>query len=199
MLEHQPEPERWLPLRDACRLLHVNEATLRQWADNGYLRVYRTPGGHRRFWSGDVLSLTDDGAPAGIRGTDNGLEGSALRRIRRRLHGDTVARQPWYQSVEEEGRDRMRLFGRRLLSLLVQEPYPRRQRQEALAESHVLGKEYGSEMAERGVTLTNSLEAFVFFRSMVLESVEPKAWTRVLELADRVMVGLAESYQKHSS
>ena len=188
-----------MPLRDACRLLHVNEATLRQWADNGYLRVYRTPGGHRRFWSSDVLSLTYDGAPAGNRGTDNELEGSALRRIRRRLHGDTVTRQPWYQSVEEEGRDRMRLFGRRLLSLLVQELPLRRQRQEALAESHVLGKEYGSEMAERGVTLTNSLEAFVFFRSMVLESVEPKAWTRVLELADRVMVGLAESYQKHSS
>ena len=93
----------------------------------------------------------------------------------------------------------MRLFGRRLLSLLVQESPLRRQRQEALAESHILGKEYGSEMAERGVTLTNSLEAFVFFRSMVLESVEPKAWGRVLELADRVMVGLAESYQKHSS
>ena len=198
MLEQPPEQARWLPLRDACRLLDVNEATLRQWADNGYLRVYRTPGGHRRFWSDDVTSLTDEGPPGGRRGSDDELEGSALRRIRRRLHGDNVARQPWYQSVEEEGRDRMRLFGRRLLSLLVHEPQLRRQRQEALAESHVLGREYGTEMAGRGVTLKDTLEAFVFFRSMVLDSAKPQAWSRILELADRVMVGVAESYEEHS-
>jgi len=196
MVKHSREQAKWLPLRDACRLLDVNQATLRQWADNGYLRVYRTPGGHRRFWSADVTSLTDEGPPGGQRRSDDGLEGAALRRIRRRLHGENVARQPWYQSVEEEGRDRMRLFGRRLLSLLVHEPHLRRQRQEALAESHVLGREYGTEMADRGVTLKDTLEAFVFFRSLVLDSVEHKAWGRILELADRVMVGLAESYQE---
>jgi len=123
------------------------------------------------------------------------LEGSALRRIRRRLHGENVARQPWYQSVEEEGRDRMRLFGRRLLSLLAQEPQIRRQRQAAMDESHILGREYGTEMADRGVTLKDTLEAFVFFRSMVLDSADTSAWSRILEMADRVMVGVAESYQ----
>ena len=45
-------PGRGLPL------LQVNEATLRQWADHGHLRVYRTPGGHRRFYRDDVLALT---------------------------------------------------------------------------------------------------------------------------------------------
>ena len=37
------EKSQWLSLRDACRLLDVSNTTLRQWADNGYLRVYRTP------------------------------------------------------------------------------------------------------------------------------------------------------------
>ena len=185
-------------MRDACRLLDVKEATLRQWADNGHLRVYRTPGGHRRFLSEDVMSLTNTARTDGDRAPEYEVEGSALRLIRRRLQGESVIRQPWYQSVQEDGRDRMRLFGRRMLTLLVHEPQVRRQRQEALAESNVLGREYGTEMSEKGVSLKDTLEALVFFRSMVLDSSDPKSWSHILQLADRVMVGVAESYEKQS-
>jgi excisionase family DNA binding protein len=190
-----PEKLRWLSLGEACRLLQVNEATLRQWADNGYLRVYRTPGGHRRFLKDDVLGLTQQSPVNSVSDSKEKLEGSALRRIRRRLSHEDVARQSWYQSVEEEGRDRMRLFGRRLLSLLMQES-PRRRRQEALDESLMLGHEYGAEMADRGVSLKDTTEAFIFFRSMVLDAARPGSWSQVLEMADRVLVGVVESYQK---
>ena len=195
MLEPPQEKSKWLTMRDACRLLDVNEATLRQWADNGHPRVYRTPGGHRRFLSEDVMSLTNTARTDAGRAPESEVEGSALRLIRRRLQGESVIRQPWYQSVQEDGRDRMRLFGRRMLTLLVHEPQVRRQRQEALAESNVLGREYGTEMSEKGVSLKDTLEALVFFRSMVLDSAEPKSWSHILELADRVMVGVAESYE----
>ncbi len=185
---------------EASRYLEVNEATLRQWADNGYLRVYRTPGGHRRFLRDDVTALTNgaESSPDPVRGTSLGgssREGNALRRIRRRLHQDTVARQPWYQSIDEDGRIRMRLFGRQLLSLLMQENPAGRRRQRALEESVVMGREYGSEMAGRGVTLKDTIEAFVFFRTMVLNSAEYGSWTRILELADRMLLGVVESYQ----
>ena len=186
----------WLSLRDACRLLDVSQSALRQWADGGYLRVYRTPGGHRRFLREDVTAFTRRAPPASEPGEPSTLEGSALRRIRRRLHQENVARQPWYQSVEDEGRVRMRLFGRRLLSLLAQQATPRRRRPEVLAESHLLGREYGAEMADRGVLLKDTVEAFIFFRTMVLDSAAPRAWGRIIELADRVLVGVAESYQE---
>jgi excisionase family DNA binding protein len=190
---------RWLSLGEACRILQVNEATLRQWADSGYLRVYRTPGGHRRFSQDDVLGLTQQTSTTLDAEAREKLEGSALRRIRRRLSHEDVARQSWYQSVEEEGRDRMRLFGRRLLSLLLQESPPRRRRQEALDESLMLGHEYGAEMAERGVSLKDTIEAFIFFRSIVLDSANSRSWGQILELADRVLVGVVESYQKRVS
>ena len=201
----------WLSLRDACGLLQVNQTTLRQWADQGHLRVYRTPGGHRRFSREDVLALTqratlatEPGRQALMsskvagphRGGPDQLEDSALRRIRRGLHHQDVTSQPWYQSIEEEGRGRMRLFGRRLLSLLVQESPQRRQRQEALAESHLLGQEYGAEMADRQVPLKDAIEAFVFFRTMVLDSADPQGWGQMLELADQVLLGMVEGYQR---
>ena len=89
----------------------------------------------------------------------------------------------------------MRLFGRRLLSLLLQEPGPRRRRRESLEEARLLGREYGTEMSERGVTLKDTIEAFVFFRTMVLDSANHGAWSRIIEAADRVLVGLADSYE----
>ena len=66
----------WLSLRDACRILDVSQTTLRQWADGGHLRVYRTPGGHRRFLREDVDAFTGaHAAPSGHNGQEE-LEGS---------------------------------------------------------------------------------------------------------------------------
>ena len=188
------DKSQWLSLRDACRLLDVSNTTLRQWADNGYLRVYRTPGGHRRFLRSDVESFANAPEQAQDQQREDAVEGSALRKIRRRLGRNDVLQQPWYQSVEEEGKVRMRLFGRRLLSILLQESSARRRRQELLDEAHLLGREYGTEMSERGVALKDTIEAFVFFRTMVLDSTNPGSWTRIIETADRVLVGMADSY-----
>ena len=188
------DKSQWLSLRDACRLLDVSNTTLRQWADNGYLRVYRTPGGHRRFLRSDVESFANAPEQAQDQQRDDAVEGSALRKIRRRLGRNDVLQQPWYQSVEEEGKVRMRLFGRRLLSILLQESSARRRRQELLDEAHLLGREYGTEMSERGVALKDTIEAFVFFRTMVLDSTNPGSWARIIETADRVLVGMADSY-----
>ena len=188
------DKSQWLSLRDACRLLDVSNTTLRQWADNGYLRVYRTPGGHRRFLRSDVEAFAYASEQAQDQVRDDAVEGSALRKIRRRLGRNDVLQQPWYQSVEEEGKVRMRLFGRRLLSILLQESSARRRRQELLDEAHLLGREYGTEMSERGVALKDTIEAFVFFRTMVLDSTNPGSWARIIETADRVLVGMADSY-----
>ena len=193
------DKSRWLSLGQACRYLDVSQASLRQWADGGLLRVYRTPGGHRRFLRDDLDALTDAGSPSTESDRNGEMEGSALRRIRRRLQQVTVANQAWYTSVETQGRDRMRLFGRRLLSILTQQPLKRQQRQGALEESYLLGREYGSEMSDRGVTLKETVEAFIFFRNMVLDSATADHWARILELADRVLLGVTDSYQNRSS
>jgi excisionase family DNA binding protein len=189
------DKSQWLSLRDACRMLDVSNTTIRQWADSGYLRVYRTPGGHRRFLRDDVEAFANAPGQAQEQEREDAIEGSALRRIRRRLSRDDMVKQPWYQSVEEEGKVRMRLFGRRLLSLLLQESGPRRRRQELLEEANLLGREYGTEMSDRSVTLKDTVEAFVFFRTMVLDSTNPSSWTRIIEAADRVLVGVADSYE----
>ena len=39
---------------DAATYLGVSPASLRRWSDQGLLRVYRTPGGQRRYSVGDL-------------------------------------------------------------------------------------------------------------------------------------------------
>ncbi|GIT01494.1 MAG: hypothetical protein CM1200mP27_01190 [Chloroflexota bacterium] len=46
------------------------------------------------------------------------------------------------------------------------------------------------------MTLKDTIEAFVFFRTMVLDSTNPSSWSRIIEAADRVLVGLADSYEE---
>ena len=191
-----PAVPNWVNLGRACEILGVNQSTVRRWADSGQIRCFRTPGGHRRFLRQDVETMTGAARPATEQARDDGGEGPALRRIRRRLSQDSVHQQPWFQGVEPEGHDRMRLFGRRLLSLLMQEQGPRRRRQELLEEARLLGQEYGSEMSERNVALTDTVEAFVFFRTMVLDTAPSSAWSRILETSDRVLAGVCSSYQR---
>src|SRR5256712_12244290 len=47
----------WLSLDEAAKRLSVHPATLREWADKGQIRTFRTPGGHRRFSEVDVADL----------------------------------------------------------------------------------------------------------------------------------------------
>ena len=68
-----------------------------------------------------------------------------------------------------------------------------------MEESYLLGREYGTEMADRGVTLKETVEAFIFFRNMVLDSAASGSWGRILELADRSLLGVTESYQNRPS
>jgi glutamyl-tRNA reductase len=52
-----PVREEWLTLSEACALVGVSPATLRRWSDNGDIRSFTTPGGHRRFARSAILDL----------------------------------------------------------------------------------------------------------------------------------------------
>jgi excisionase family DNA binding protein len=45
---------RLLGVGDAAAYLGVSPASLRKWSDQGLLRVYRTPGGQRRYSVADL-------------------------------------------------------------------------------------------------------------------------------------------------
>jgi DNA repair protein RadD len=59
---------RFLNVGEAAAYVGVSAASLRKWSNEGFVPVYRTPGGQRRFARGDLdefLRTMRDGAAGG--------------------------------------------------------------------------------------------------------------------------------------
>ncbi len=54
----------WLRLAEAAATLGVSHNTLRAWSDDGRVRCYRSPGGHRRYRRSDIEALVGGAADA---------------------------------------------------------------------------------------------------------------------------------------
>jgi excisionase family DNA binding protein len=108
---YRDDPEglatRWITLGQACKLLGVNESTLRRWADAGHVRSFRTPGGHRRFSEDDLRVLMAGQVPASREPYDS-IGNIALTRIRRRLQRGRGQSAHWYSELDEEERESLR-------------------------------------------------------------------------------------------
>lgn len=209
---YRDDPEilstRWITLGQACKLLGVNESTLRRWADAGHVRSFRTPGGHRRFSEDDLRALL-----AGQRGPGrepyNSVSEMALTRIRRRLQRGHSQTAPWYSGLRQEERDRLRPLGRRLVVLVSEYLTKGAQRTRLAEEAREIGHEYGRELAGNGLSLFDALEAFIFFRKSLDETAMEVAqksdlsaeetiemWELLSNLADQVLLAMAETYER---
>lgn len=198
--------ERWLTLGEACRIIGVDESTLRRWADAGHVRVFRTPGGHRRFAESEVHELLTGRGPEGRRYRE--LGDLAVSRIRRQLHSRPAREASWYATVDETSKERLRPLGRRLAALAAEYLGRRSRRAELLETARSLGREYGQELATSHVPLGQAVEAFIFFRRSLDDATKQAsqkhglsagdaltACQQVIALADEVLVGLTEAYE----
>lgn len=161
---------RWLTIDEACRLLGVDQSTLRRWSDSGEVPVFRTPGGHRRYNEEDLRAI--------IRGE---------RRPRQRLSSQMLAdrsmsayvpeyirqahQRPWYRAYSAEQIDELRALGRRLVDLAVRSINQRGNQDAILDEGRTIGRRYGTLSARAGLSATDAVEAFLFFRYPVFQAV----------------------------
>jgi excisionase family DNA binding protein len=209
---YRDDPEslttRWITLGQACKLLGVNESTLRRWADAGHVRSFRTPGGHRRFSEDDLRSLVAGQAPV-AREPYNSISNLALTRIRRRLQRGRNQSAHWYAGLGQEERDRMRPLGRRLVALVSEYLTRGARRTNLMDEARDIAHEYGRLLSRDGLSLRDAVEAFTFFRKTLDETAMEEAqkseltaekalelWELLTNLADQVLLSIAESYSE---
>ncbi len=113
-----PRRADWLALGPASRLLGVSADTLRRWADEGRVRSFTTPGGHRRFDRADLSRLAQarEAAPRPLSAL--GATPDRLARVHARTYRTTrgpVAR----ERFGPEARAAFREDGRRLVVALL--------------------------------------------------------------------------------
>ncbi len=148
-------------------MLGVSPATLRRWSDAGRLRVFTTPGGHRRFSRAALERLlpADRSRRPSIAG--GGLTPSRIARTYRRASRDAAPELPWVLTLSDEQRLLFRERGHVLAASLLQ--YLDATQPEAAAhhleEASGSAAEYGTVAATLGLSLSQTVEGFLRFRA----------------------------------
>ena len=161
---HDPD---WISLSEASRVLGVSAATLRRWSDAGRLRVFTTPGGHRRFSRASLERLlpADRSRRPSIAG--GGLTPSRIARTYRRASRELAPQLPWVLALTDEQRLLFRERGHILAASLLQyldAPQPEAAAHH-LEEAASSAAEYGTVAAGLGLSLSQTVEGFLRFRA----------------------------------
>lgn len=193
-----------MTLGRACEILGVDESTLRRWADSGRLRVYRTPGGHRRFSLGNLEELVS----GQDRGPGDEMGRMAFARIRRQLQRARAQENSWFNTLSEQDRETFRNLGRRLIEMVGEYMDKRTRRPGLLEEARAIGLEYGKILSAANLALPSAVEAYIGFRKTMDETTRQASTREALPmeealdacgqvhaLGDQVLLGIAAAYE----
>lgn len=162
--QHGPD---WIGLSEASRLLGVSPATVRRWSDRGRLRVFTTPGGHRRFSRSALEQLlpADRSRRPSLGGA--GLTPSRLARTYRRTNRSASLELPWVLALTDEQRVLFRERGQVLAATLLEYLDAMRPQTAAhhLEAASGTAAEYGRAAATLGLSLSQTVEGFLRFRA----------------------------------
>jgi hypothetical protein len=191
----------WLGLGEASEFLGVAPGTLRRWSDEGRVKVFTTPGGHRRYRRTALERLLP--AETGERPSlaRSGMTQTRLARAYRQEARTAARHMPWLVELDDQQRAWFRDHGRRLAERLLAHLDAR---DPETAEGHLADATeeaagYGQMAAGLRVSLSQAVEGFLQFRRPFLHELvlvarrrgfDTGATTDLIEAAERAMDAL---------
>lgn len=191
----------WLGLGEASQFLGVAPGTLRRWSDEGRVKVFTTPGGHRRYRRTALERLLP--AETGERPSlaRSGMTQTRLARAYRQEARSAARHMPWLVELDDQQRAWFRDHGRRLAERLLAHLDARdpESAEEHLAAATEEAAGYGQMAAGLRVSLSQAVEGFLQFRRPFLHELvlvarrrgfDTGATTDLIEAAERAMDAL---------
>jgi excisionase family DNA binding protein len=196
--------QQWMNLGEAAALLGVHPSTLRAWADRGEITAHRTPGKHRRFLRTEIETWAASRREAPAAGQL--VVESALGRARMQAAESVLRGTAWYRRLSETRKAEFREAGRRMLHLVL--GYLREGEESILKEGERTGREYERLGRAAGLSLTETVQVFLYFRDFLNDAVLEVAqaagarggrgWAgmqrKIGEFTNRVLLSLIESH-----
>jgi hypothetical protein len=125
------------------------------------LRVYRTPGGHRRF---SLANLQEIVAGDGRHRSADEVERLTVAKVKRQLQRVRQHGESWYASLSESNRQELRDLGRRLVEIVGEYLDRRSHRASLLDEALEVGGSYGRVLIDARLPLPSAIGAYTGFR-----------------------------------
>lgn len=106
--------------------------------------------------------------------------------LHRRIQRTGYSGQPWQARLSVEERDEFRRWGQRTFQLVIEYvgASKKAERQILLEEAEKMGGLYGGEASRAGLSLAETVEAFLFFRSPVVDAIASHLRKRAADVSD---------------
>jgi len=201
--------ESLVSISEASHILGVSKATLWQWTDEGKIRAFITPGGHRRYSRAELKKITASSRKVlGIKDLVVELEDTVqLHREIAKTHLSTTS---WYNKLSQESQEHLADLSRHFLNLIIRYITELSKRGETPKLAHDVDHSYGETLAKLGLPLTDSVEAFILHCDPIMNATthlikKRKAFTgRVVEsiplvahVMDETLVSLVAAHQQY--
>ncbi|MFC1913388.1 helix-turn-helix domain-containing protein [Chloroflexota bacterium] len=194
---------------EASEVLGVSEAALRQWTDEGKIKAFITPGGHRRYSRTELKKFVSSHAKTlGIK--DLAIELEDTIQQHREIAKGSLHTTLWYSNLSVESQEHLAESGRRLLNLTTRYITEPAKREETIKLTRDVGRTHGEMLAKLGLPLTDSVEAFILHRDPIMnasthllkkrEAVTGRvveAIPLVAHLMDEALVALVAAHQQY--
>ena len=163
------EPEAFLNISEASRTIGVSEAALRQWTDEGKIKAFVTPGGHRRYSRADLKKFINaQPKMLGVKDLVSELEETV--ELHREIARKALRSAPWYNKLTQDSQDHFSDLGRRLLDLIIKYITEPGRREETLGTAKLVGRDMGETLARHGLPLADSVEVFLMHREPIVNA-----------------------------
>jgi excisionase family DNA binding protein len=180
----------WISLSEAGRLLGVSPATVRRWGDAGRLRVFTTPGGHRRFSRAAIQRLLPADRSRRPSLGSAGLTPTRITRTYRDARRAASSALPWLLTLTDDQRTLFRDRGRDLAAGLLQhlDATTPAAALHHLEQATGGATEYGRIAASLGLSLNQTVEGFLRFRAPFHHELAVAARRRGFDAAETAAV-----------
>ncbi len=199
--------EELLELSEAAQILEVHQSTLRRWADSGKIPHIRTLSGRRRFPRSALEQARAEMRQISAVQEAEQLETKSLDLARQRTSDLSHGQADWFDRLNAEQRLLFRYSGQRLLGLMMQFISRSDAAENFLEEGRRVARDYGLICYNAGLSLTQTAEAFLYFRRSIIESVQAtsslggpndqdslRIFLRTIDFFDALLVATMESY-----
>lgn len=154
-------------ISEASHILGVSEVSLRQWTDEGKIKAFITPGGHRRYSKLELKKFI--GSQRKILGTrDLAVELEESTSKHREIITAFLRDTAWYNKLDELSQEKLSSSGRRLLDLIIKSVIEPSKKDEVLKGVRDVGYGFGETLAELKFPLIVSIQAFIQHRDLII-------------------------------
>ena len=198
-------------ISEASRILAVSEQALRQWTDEGNIKAFITPGGHRRYSRAELKKfISQNRKTLGMKDLVTDLE--HVVPILHDTATDYLRSTVWRGQLDSESQKHLASLGRHLLELIIKSVSQASLQAETSKEVKEVGADFGRILARQGLPLTDAVQAFIRHRDPIIKVATEmlnkregfnrrivQAIPMVNNAMDEALISLVTAYQQQQS